>query len=102
MTESERQGQVLEQPRDETRRPELYKVLLHNDDYTAMDFVVEILESVFSKSPAEAYRVMMHVHTAGIGVAGTYVHEVAETKVAAVHEAAREAGYPLRASLEPE
>lgn len=97
---NERQGGVLEKARDQTRRPELYRVLLHNDDYTSMDFVIDILESVFSKSPAEAHRVMMHVHQNGIGVAGVYTHEVAETHVAEVHARAGEAGYPLRASLE--
>ncbi len=77
-------------------------MLLHNDDYTSMDFVVDILESVFGKSPAEAYRIMMLVHRTGVGVAGIYTHEVAETKVAEVRELAREAGYPLKASLEEE
>ena len=101
-TGKQRQGGVREKSRSTTKRPELYKVLLHNDDYTSMDFVVDILESVFAKSPAEAYRVMMHVHRSGFGIAGVYPHEVAETKVADVHGRAEEAGYPLRASLEEE
>lgn len=67
-----------------------------------MDFVVEVLEEVFSRSPAEAYRVMMHVHQRGVGVAGVYPFEIAETKAAQVHERAREEGYPLRASVEDE
>ena len=96
------EGGVLEKARDRTKRPELYKVLLHNDDYTSMDFVVDVLETVFAKSPAEAYRIMMHVHQHGIGVAGVYTHEVAETHVAEVHSLAAEAGYPLRASMEEE
>ncbi len=99
---TKRSAGVLEKSRDQTRRPELYRVVLHNDDYTSMEFVVAILESIFSKSPAEAHRVMMHVHQAGIGVAGVYTHEVAETKVAEVRELAKEAGYPLRASFEEE
>ena len=99
---TKRQGGVLEKARDLTKRPELFRVLLHNDDYTSMDFVTNILEAIFSKSPAEAYKVMMHVHQAGIGVAGIYTHEVAETKVKEVQELAQEAGYPLRASLEEE
>ncbi|NIL99964.1 MAG: ATP-dependent Clp protease adaptor ClpS [Acidobacteria bacterium] len=99
---TKREGGVLEKTRDQTKRPELYKVLLHNDDYTSMDFVVDILESIFAKSPAEAYRIMMLVHRTGVGVAGIYTHEVAETKVAEVGELAREAGYPLKASLEEE
>ncbi len=99
---TKREGGVLEKSRDQTKRPELYRVVLHNDDYTSMEFVVAILESIFSKSPAEAYRVMMHVHQTGIGVAGVYTHEVAETKVAEVRDLAKEAGYPLRPSLEEE
>ena len=98
----DRESQVVEQVRPKTDRPPLYKVILHNDDYTTMDFVVEILETVFSLSPAQAYRIMMMVHQQGAGLAGVYTHEEAETKVALVHEKAREAGHPLRASLEPE
>jgi ATP-dependent Clp protease adaptor protein ClpS len=94
--------QVLEKTQPKTRKPPLYRVLLHNDDYTTMQFVVEVLESVFHKSPAEAHRIMMHVHTRGHGVCGLYTHEVAETKVAAVHDRAKEQGFPLRASLEEE
>jgi ATP-dependent Clp protease adaptor protein ClpS len=94
--------QVLEKTESKTRKPPLFRVLLHNDDYTTMQFVVEVLEAIFHKSPAEAHRIMMQVHTRGHGVCGVYTHEVAETKVAAVHDLAREQGYPLRASLEPE
>jgi len=100
--DNQRQGGVLEKTRDLTKRPELYRVLLHNDDYTSMEFVLDILETIFSKSPAEAHRIMMHVHSAGIGVAGVYTHELAETRVANVHDQAKQAGYPLRASLEEE
>jgi ATP-dependent Clp protease adaptor protein ClpS len=87
---------------EKVEEPPLYKVLLHNDDYTTMDFVVGVLESVFLKSAAEAYRLMMQVHTQGRALCGMYTHEVAETKVETVHELAREAGFPLRASLEEE
>ncbi len=104
MTErdKQRQGEVLEKTRQKTDKPKLYKVILHNDDYTTMDFVIIVLESIFKKSPAEAYRVMMHVHTRGAGIAGVYAYEVAETKVALAHDYAKEAGHPLRCSMEPE
>jgi len=95
-------GSVLERTRPAVRRPVLFKVILHNDDYTTMAFVVEILEAVFFKEPAEAYRIMMKVHTEGQAVCGLYAHEIAETKVADVHALARKAGFPLRASLEPD
>lgn len=93
-------GEVLEKTSQKTQKPRLFKVILHNDDYTTMQFVVEVLETVFHKSPAEAHRIMMHVHTRGHGVCGSYPHEVAETKVALVHDQARQSGFPLRASLE--
>jgi len=80
--------------------PTLYKVVLLNDDYTTMEFVVHVLETVFLKSPAEAHRIMMQVHQNGQGVAGIYPWEVAETKADKVSALAIEAGYPLRATLE--
>jgi ATP-dependent Clp protease adaptor protein ClpS len=91
---------VLERTRDEVKEPPLFKVILLNDDYTTMDFVVVILEDVFHKTPAEAYRIMMQVHTQGKGLCGLYPFEVAETKVSTVHDRAQENGFPLRASLE--
>jgi ATP-dependent Clp protease adaptor protein ClpS len=93
-------GQVAEKTRPATKKPPLYKVILHNDDYTTMQFVVEVLEAIFHKSPAEAHRIMMHVHTRGHGVCGIYTHEEAESKVDQVHSRAREQGFPLRASFE--
>jgi ATP-dependent Clp protease adaptor protein ClpS len=93
-------GEVLEKTRPKTKRPTLYRVILHNDDYTTMEFVIDVLETIFLKSPAEAFRIMMHVHTRGHGVCGAYPYEVAETKVGLVHDRAREEGYPLRASME--
>ncbi|HET7697309.1 MAG TPA: ATP-dependent Clp protease adapter ClpS [Vicinamibacterales bacterium] len=101
-TERRVDGEVLERTRQETKKPELFKVLLLNDDYTTMDFVVEILETVFNKAPAEAYRIMMAVHTQGQGLCGVYPYEVAETKVATVVDLARGNGFPLRATMEPE
>jgi ATP-dependent Clp protease adaptor protein ClpS len=104
MTEGQRKTgeQVLERTREQTRDPKLYKVILHNDDYTTMDFVVLVLESVFLKSPAEAFRIMMQVHVDGQGLCGFYPYEIAETKVETVHQLARDRGFPLRASLEEE
>jgi ATP-dependent Clp protease adaptor protein ClpS len=95
-------GEILERTKQETKKPELYKVVLLNDDYTTMDFVVEVLETIFNKQPAEAFRIMMMVHTQGKGLCGVYPHEVAETKVDAVMEAARDHGFPLRAAMELE
>jgi len=100
--ERKTEGEVLEKTKPRTQKPSLYRVILHNDDYTTMEFVVRILESVFLKSPAEAHRIMMQVHTEGHGVCGAYPYEVAETKVAQVHDEARQNGFPLRASLEQE
>ncbi len=91
---------VVEKVRPEVKRPPLFRVILHNDNYTTMEFVVRILEGIFAKPPAEAHRIMMEVHCHGHGVCGVYTYEVAETKVALVHEEAREHGFPLRASME--
>lgn len=93
-------GGVAEKSRPEVQRPQLFKVILHNDDYTTMEFVVEVLETIFDKSAEEAVRIMLQVHLEGYGLCGTYSHEVAETKVAQVYDGARTAGFPLRASLE--
>jgi ATP-dependent Clp protease adaptor protein ClpS len=82
------------------QEPTLYNVILLNDDYTTMEFVMHILETLFQKSPAEAYRIMMHVHRSGRGLAGVYTYEVAETKAAKVASLASDAGYPLRATIE--
>lgn len=85
---------------DQVREPRQFKVLLHNDDYTSMDFVVEVLIDVFGKSEAEAMAIMMSVHEKGIGVCGIYTAEVAETKVHLVHRMARKRSFPLRCSME--
>lgn len=100
----ERRGQtgeaVKERVKPKTKEPTLYSVVLLNDDYTPMQFVVEVLESIFQKSPAEAYRVMMQVHLGGRGVAGIYPWEIAETKVDLLLTTARQAGHPLQATIE--
>ena len=80
--------------------PAMFKVLLHNDDYTTMEFVVQILESVFHRSEAEAMQIMLHVHRTGKGVAGVYSHEIAETKIAIVETMARRQEFPLKCSME--
>ena len=83
------------------KKPKLYKVLMHNDDYTTRDFVVWVLQSIFHKNENDAVRIMMHVHTTGMGVAGIYTKEVAETKVSKAERLAREHEYPLRLTMEP-
>ena len=86
----------------QTRDPQMFRVLILNDDYTPMDFVVEVLTTFFRKSEQEAVQIMLAVHHAGAGLCGVYTHEVAETKVNQVAEAAHEHGHPLQATMEPE
>ena len=82
--------------------PRKYKVLLHNDDYTPMDFVVMILETIFSKNHEDAVHIMLSVHQKGIGICGTFTHEVAEHKTKTVIDMARQHEYPLKCTMEPE
>jgi ATP-dependent Clp protease adaptor protein ClpS len=98
----QRESGVATQTRRKVARPDRFKVLLYNDDYTPMEFVVEILESIFGKGPSSATQIMLQIHKSGMGVAGVFVLEVAETKVAAVHTEAGRRGYPLRAGVEKE
>lgn len=88
--------------RPKTRRPSMYKVLLLNDDFTPMDFVVHILEKFFSKTRAEATDVMLHVHRRGVGICGIYTYEIAETKVTQVMDYARAREQPLQCTMEKE
>jgi ATP-dependent Clp protease adaptor protein ClpS len=91
---------VVTERRVRTERPGMFKVLLHNDDYTPMEFVTEVLERFFSKTHAEATEIMLAVHHKGLGVCGIFPYEIAETKVAQVTEAAREQEYPLQCTME--
>ena len=97
----ERDEEFAVEERRKTRRPRKWKVLLHNDDFTTMEFVVHVLVKHFHKSAAEATHIMLQVHRKGIGVAGVYTKEVAETKVAEVMDEARENGMPLKVTAEP-
>lgn len=82
--------------------PRMWRVLLHNDDFTTQEFVVWVLETVFAKTSADALTIMLHVHHAGIGVAGIYTRDVAESKVAATERLAEQHEFPLRVTMEPE
>ena len=83
-------------------RPRLWRVLLHNDDYTGMDFVVWVLETIFNKERAEAFDIMMSVHRTGMGIAGVYTHDVAETKLKTTRQLAEQHEFPLLVTMEPE
>jgi len=99
-------GVVTAEPKTKTKprleRPKLYKVLLHNDDYTPMEFVVLVLVNVFHKSESDARSIMLHAHTHGYAVAGVYTFEIAETKVAETLKLAEQAQFPLLCTMEPE
>jgi ATP-dependent Clp protease adaptor protein ClpS len=91
---------VVVKTRPKTKKPSMYKVLMLNDDYTPMEFVVHILERFFNKSRQEATRIMLHVHRRGVGICGVYTYEVAETKVTQVMGFARQHQHPLQCTLE--
>jgi ATP-dependent Clp protease adaptor protein ClpS len=93
---------VATKVRPKTKRPSLYKVLLLNDDYTPMEFVVHILEQFFNKAREEAVQIMLHVHRHGVGICGVFTYEVAETKVAQVIEFSRRHQHPLQCTMEKE
>lgn len=94
--------EVSSETLEDLQEPPLYRVLLHNDDYTTMEFVIQVLMEVFHKPPQEAMEIMLHVHRNGIGVCGLYSREVAETKVLVVEEMARQNGFPLKCTMEEE
>jgi ATP-dependent Clp protease adaptor protein ClpS len=91
---------LVQETKPKIKRPPLYKVILLNDDYTPMDFVVHVLESFFGKNPEAATHIMLQVHHQGKGICGSYSHEIAETKVAQVNNYARENGHPLLCTME--
>ena len=96
------EDEITSKTREVVTEPPMYKVLILNDDYTTMEFVVEILVIIFQKSVGEATRIMLNVHRDGVGICGMFTCEVAETKVDIVHALAREAGFPLKCTMEKE
>jgi len=100
--DSQQGTDVLTEHKQKLQKPPLYKVLLHNDNYTTMEFVVYVLVTIFHHSEGDAIRIMLQVHHQDIGIAGVYTFEVAETKVAKVAQMAREHDYPLLCTLEEE
>jgi ATP-dependent Clp protease adaptor protein ClpS len=97
----ERDEEFALEERRKPKRPRKWKVLLHNDDFTSMEFVIHVLVTHFHKPPAEATQIMLQVHRKGVGLAGVYSREVAETKVAEVTDEARAEGMPLKLTAEP-
>jgi ATP-dependent Clp protease adaptor protein ClpS len=93
-------GQVVTKTEEKTDKPSMYRVLLLNDDYTPMEFVVHILERFFGKSQEDAHQIMLHVHNHGVGICGVYTYEVAETKVSQVIDFARQNQHPLQCPME--
>jgi len=98
----EDEGQVRIEKKTRVRKPRMFRVILHNDDYTTMDFVVFVLKEVFHKSDSEAVHIMLKVHHTGQGIAGVYTRELAESRIDRVRELARSNQHPLRCSMEPE
>ncbi len=96
-------GTITEvKPQKKLKRPRLFRVLLHNDDYTTREFVVHVLNTVFHLGEQDAIRIMLHVHHNGVGVAGVFTREVAESKIQRVEQLAQEHEFPLRLTMEPE
>lgn len=101
--EEHKEGIILkERDKQEVKKPSMYRVLLHNDDFTPGEWVIFLIQQVFHKEMTEAIRITMQVHTQGIGVVGVYTHEIAETKVATVSALAMRDGHPLMSTMEPE
>jgi ATP-dependent Clp protease adaptor protein ClpS len=99
-SEDQDSGLILQEAKPKLRRPPLFKVLLLNDDYTPMEFVVQVLEMIFGMNREKATQIMLHVHTRGHGVCGVYTRDIAETKVAQVNDYARSHQHPLLCTME--
>jgi ATP-dependent Clp protease adaptor protein ClpS len=100
--EEQESGLAVQEDKPKLKRPSMYKVILLNDDYTPMDFVVEVLESFFQMERTQATQVMLHVHTRGMGICGVFTHDIAETKVAQVNDYSRSNQHPLLCTMEEE
>jgi ATP-dependent Clp protease adaptor protein ClpS len=92
---------ALAETKEKVKRPPMFRVLMHNDDYTTMDFVVEMLCTIYGKPLEEAFQIMLNIHHKGIGMCGVFTQEIAETKIAQTHDCARSSGFPLMCSMEP-
>ena len=99
-SEERESGLTVQEARPKLRRPPLFKVLLLNDDYTPMEFVVQVLETIFAMGREKATQIMLHVHTRGVGVCGVYTRDIAETKVTQVNDYARTHQHPLMCTME--
>jgi ATP-dependent Clp protease adaptor protein ClpS len=100
-TDKDEQSGVATIKKVKLQPPRMHKVIMHNDDYTTMEFVIHVLEKYFNKNTSEAHAIMLEVHTRGFGICGLFTFEVAESKVAKVIKYARENGHPLKCSTEP-
>lgn len=92
---------AVAETKTKVKKPPMFRVLMHNDDYTTMDFVVEVLMAIYGKPVEEAFEIMLNIHHKGIGMCGVFTHEIAETKIAQTHDRARNSGFPLMCSMEP-
>ncbi|GJL97698.1 MAG: ATP-dependent Clp protease adapter protein ClpS [Hyphobacterium sp.] len=101
-SDPDRETGVATRTRPKTQKPSLYRVVMLNDDFTPMEFVIEVLMRIFNKSPEEATQIMLHVHQNGVGICGVFTFEIAETKVAQVMDLARRAQHPLQCTMEKE
>ena len=99
-TNTDHKTRVCDKTKEQITTPALFKVLMHNDDYTTMEFVVEVLQEVFRKPATEAEKIMLTIHFQGVGNCGTFPHAIAETKASRARLKARKAGFPLRCTLE--